>query len=104
MISTTIFPGRYVQGKDARKVLGSELSRYGDRGFVICDPYVHSDLLAEFEPYMREKVRVVIEKLSGECSDEEIERLLNLIKKSEHCFIAGLGGWQDYRYSKSCGT
>jgi len=37
MISTTIFPGRYVQGKDARKRLGKELSRYGKKGVAVCE-------------------------------------------------------------------
>lgn len=32
MLTTTIFPSRYVQGKDARKQLGAELSRFGHRG------------------------------------------------------------------------
>lgn len=35
MISTTIFPGRYVQGYDALKRLGVEMSRFGEKGFII---------------------------------------------------------------------
>lgn len=31
MLTTTIFPGRYVQGKDARKQLGVELNRFGKK-------------------------------------------------------------------------
>jgi len=92
MISTTIFPGRYVQGKDARKGLAAELSRYGDQGIAVCDPFVHTKMLADFEPYMKDGVRVIIEKFGGECSDKEIKRLLILAKKAECQFIVGLGG------------
>jgi len=92
MISTTIFPGRYVQGKDARKRLGKELSRYGKKGVVICDPFVYEKMLPDFEPYMQNGVQINIEKFGGECSDEEIERILNLIKKAEFHFVVGLGG------------
>ena len=92
MISTTVFPGRYVQGKDSRKRLGKELSRYGKRGFVICGPFVYEKVLPDFKPYMHNEVQVSIEKFGGECSDEEIERLMNLIKKGEFHFVVGLGG------------
>ncbi len=92
MLRTTIFPGRYVQGKDARKRLGRELERYGEKGFVICDPFVTENLLPDFEPYMRDGIQVSIEKFGGECSDEEIQRLLELVKITDSDFIVGLGG------------
>ena len=92
MISTTVFPGRYVQGKDSRKRLGTELSRYGKRGVVICGPLVHEAVLPDFKPYLQNDGQVRIEKFGGECSDEEIERLLNLVKKGEFHFVVGLGG------------
>jgi glycerol dehydrogenase len=92
MICTTIFPGRYVQGRDARKRLGQELARYGEKGLVICDPFVYETLLSEFEPYMKQGVDVLIEKFGGECSDEEIDRLFNLTQQAKFHFVVGLGG------------
>jgi len=92
MVSTTIFPGRYVQGRDSRKRLSKELSRYGDSGFVICDGFVYDELLHEFEPYVQEGIQVVIERFGGECSDEEIARLLDLMGQPESHFVVGLGG------------
>jgi glycerol dehydrogenase len=92
MISTTIFPGRYVQGKDARKGLAAELSRYGNKGLVVCDPFVHTNMLTEFEPYLKDDVTVDIEIFGGECSEQEIERLLGIASKRGCCFIVGLGG------------
>ena len=38
MISTTLFPGRYVQGAGALSRLGAELSRLGKRHLLICSP------------------------------------------------------------------
>ncbi|PSF38989.1 glycerol dehydrogenase [Aphanothece hegewaldii CCALA 016] len=92
MLSTTIFPGRYVQGRDARKRLGQELSRYGKKGIVICDSFVYEKLIWDFEPYMKDGVDVFIEKFGGECSDEEINRLLNIIQEAKFHFVVGLGG------------
>lgn len=92
MISTTIFPGRYVQGRDARKNLSQELSRYGKKGIVVCDRFVYETLLWDFEPYLKEGIEVMIEKFGGECSDEEINRLLELITQEQFDFVVGLGG------------
>ncbi|MBC7002421.1 glycerol dehydrogenase [Photobacterium sp. BZF1] len=91
MLTTTIFPGRYVQGKDARQQLGAELARFGQKGLVICDPFVHDTLMGEFEPYL-DGVEVEIVKFTGECSDEEIARLVSLLQGFGGEFVVGLGG------------
>lgn len=91
MLTTTIFPGRYVQGKDSRKQLGVELGRFGQKGLMICDPFVYDSLLSEFEPYLKE-VEVEIVRFTGECSDEEIARLVDLIQNFGGEFVVGLGG------------
>ncbi|MGL5079873.1 MAG: glycerol dehydrogenase [Microcoleaceae cyanobacterium] len=92
MIKTTIFPGRYVQGKDARKKLSQELSRYGAKGLLICDSFVYEKILPDFEPYMQDGIQVVVEKFDGESSDEEINRLLLAVHQAQAHFIVGLGG------------
>ncbi|MGC9470457.1 MAG: glycerol dehydrogenase [Bacteroidales bacterium] len=92
MISTTIFPGRYVQGRNARNRLGRELSRFGDRGLVLCDPYVHDHLLGEFKPGMEKDIKISLEVFTGECSDEEIGRLVKKVEKEKSGFVVALGG------------
>lgn len=92
MLRTTIFPGRYVQGQDARKLLGKELERFGEEGFVVCGNYVAKNLLQDFEPYLRNGIKVSIEEFEGECSEEEIQRLLQLVRRNNPDFIVGLGG------------
>ena len=92
MISTTIFPGRYVQGKDARQLLGVELARFGSKGLLICDPFVYDNLRQEFEPYIIDKVNVEIVRFEGECCDEEIARLVERLKTFGGEFVVGLGG------------
>ena len=92
VISTTVFPGRYVQGMDSRKRLARELSRFGKNGVVICGPLVHETVLPDFKPYLQNDVHLRIEKFGGECSDEEIERLMSLINQGKFDFVVGLGG------------
>lgn len=92
MISTTLFPGRYVQGADAIKRLGKEVSRLGQSGFVICDPFVHDNLLHSFKSDMEAELSVLWEKFEGECSDEEIGRIVAQSKSANIDVIVGIGG------------
>jgi len=101
MISTTIFPGRYVQGCDALKRLGVEMSRFGQKGFVICDPFVFDHLLPDFQPEMVKSVKVRVERFGGECCDEEIERLSDLAQKAGCELIVGIGGGKTFDAAKA---
>ena len=60
MNSTTLFPGRYVQGADALKRLGKEVLRLGNHGFVICDPFVYDNLLPSFKSEMESVIKILI--------------------------------------------
>ncbi len=92
MNSTTLFPGRYVQGADALKQLGKEVLRLGDHGFVICDPFVYENLLPSFQSEMELAIKVSLEKFEGECSDEEIARLVAEAKALGVDVVVGIGG------------
>lgn len=90
-MSTTIFPGRYVQGQGVRKRLGQEMERFGKTGLVVCDPYIYENYLEEFSSCF-EKVKTHFEKFGGECCDEEIERLVRIGKEKEVEVVIGIGG------------
>lgn len=92
MISTTLFPGRYVQGPDALKRLGQEVSRFGGYGFLICDPYIIDNILPAFQKDILKHIQITLEKFKGECSDEEIERLFEIADKAGSEVIVGIGG------------
>ena len=81
MITTAIFPARYVQGDGALSSLGQELSRLGDSALAICDPYVHRELLPAIQAGIGDDVRLVLEPFGGECSDEEIGRLRGIAER-----------------------
>lgn len=50
MITTAIFPSRYVQGSNAIRLLGEELSRLGQKALVIIDPLI----FGQFQPLIEE--------------------------------------------------
>ena len=92
MNSTTLFPGRYVQGANALQRLGKEVSRLGDHGFVICAPFVYENLLPGFRSELEGAIKVSLEKFVGECSDEEIARLVGEAKALGANAVVGIGG------------
>ena len=92
MISTTVFPGRYIQGYEAIKRLGSEIARLGNVGYFICSPTVYGKLLPTFRDDLGKSVKIIAEKFGGECCEEEIDRLQKLAAKTDCDIVIGMGG------------
>ncbi len=92
MITTTIFPGRYVQGYNALKYLGEEGARFGIRALLLADPFVHTKILPDLLPTLQETISPLVEPFGGECSDEEIERLVQIGRTGGVEFVIGIGG------------
>ena len=92
MISTTIFPGRYVQGENAIKRLGNELKRFGKKAFIIVDSFVENNLLVAFQEELDASIDNIVLSFGGECSDEEIEKLSGQAREEKMDVICGIGG------------
>jgi len=92
MISTTLFPGRYVQGAGALSRLGRELSRLGGRHLLICSPHALEHLLPPLLPELEQAVAVRAERFGRECTDQEIERLLAAALDFGALAVTAIGG------------
>lgn len=92
MITTTIFPGRYIQGAGALTRLGGELAKLGTKGLLICSPSVHANVLPTLKDSLDEAIETVAAKFERECSDEEITRLVEYARNESCTVVAGLGG------------
>ncbi|EJF91568.1 glycerol dehydrogenase [Bartonella tamiae] len=89
MITTTIFPSRYIQGPHAWSLLGEELARFGKKVLLLQDPFVTQQYCTNVQNGLGDKVEAIIENFKGECSDEEINRLA---KNEGINVVAGIGG------------
>ncbi|MDJ0921555.1 MAG: glycerol dehydrogenase [Henriciella sp.] len=91
MITTSIFPGRYVQGAHALQKLGEEVGRLGRTPLVLADPFVLSNLKDQVVEPIADMVPI-LEKFEGECSQVEIDRLLKVATEDNVDVIVGVGG------------
>ena len=92
MFSTTIFPGRYIQGYGAIKRLGPEIARLGNVAYLICSNTVYGKILPTFKEEIGKYAQVLPEKFQGECCDNEINRIIDLASKTDCEVIIGMGG------------
>ncbi|MDP3428418.1 MAG: glycerol dehydrogenase [Humidesulfovibrio sp.] len=92
MLSTTLFPGRYVQGAGALSRLGGELARLGGRHFVICSPNPLEHLLPGLLPSLEQAGAVRVERFGRECTDQEIDRLLAAVREFGAQTVTAIGG------------
>lgn len=99
MISTTIFPGRYVQGDGAIDLLTDEIARLGTKALAIVDkgviPFVGDHVKGD------SKAAIAVEAFNGECSDEEIERIGKRVAAENVNVIAGVGGGKSLDTAKA---
>ncbi len=92
MITTTLFPGRYVQGRGALARLGKELARLGSRHLVICSPHPLEHLLPQVLPDVQQGGSVRVERFGGECTDQEIDRLSEAARDFQANTVTAFGG------------
>jgi glycerol dehydrogenase len=92
MITTTLFPGRYVQGFDAMLRLGDEINRLGKSGYIIADPFVYDEILPGYMEKFGKDAELEIERFEGECTDNEIKRLSGKLSGQGQVVVTGFGG------------
>jgi glycerol dehydrogenase len=91
MLSTTLFPGRYIQGAGALARLGSELARLGRRHCIICSPSAEG-LLSPWSAELEKAGAVRVERFGRECTEQEIARLLAVAREFKAETVTALGG------------
>ena len=92
MLTTAIFPNRYVQGADALSALGEEAARLGKQALVLLDGFVAETLSDRVADALSGSVGSAREVFGGECCDPEIDRLKAVIADKGLDVVIGVGG------------
>ena len=101
MLRTTIFPGRYVQGVGALASLGDEIARFGQAAFLIVDPFVAENIGDRIERGTGDTVDPHMERFGREASDEEIDRLTDMVPEGRIEVIVGVRGGKTLDIAKA---
>jgi len=86
-------PGRYIQGAGAINEIGSHAARIGSKALLIGGKTALSVCgQAIQESLGKENIDCYQERFNGECSDNEINRLIGIAKSNKADLIIAAGG------------
>lgn len=94
MLTAAIFPSRYLQGNGAIFSLGDELAKLGRYAVMLLDPFVDDHFRPQIEASCQGKITFHKIRFQGECSDEEIARIVQASKELGQPvdIVVGVGG------------
>ena len=87
-------PEKYVQGQGELGKLQTYIAHLGKKtAYAIVDPYIHEhykDLICS--SFQEQSEQIILEIFAGECSKQEINRLIEAMKKQNANIVIGIGG------------
>ncbi len=93
MIRVAIFPGKYVQGRDAARSIADYVEPLGGSALLLVDKNVHGCVDAPVAKSMQDKgLELYTTEFSGECTWSEVRRVADLAKANQAKVIIGAGG------------
>jgi glycerol dehydrogenase len=84
------FPGKYIQQEKALFLLPDYVKQLGSIAMVLASPTVNDSIINRYEFF--DNPIFHIEKFGGECSEKEIERLIDIVKKEKIDIVIAMGG------------
>ncbi|MFA5012213.1 MAG: glycerol dehydrogenase [Ignavibacteria bacterium] len=90
MNKKAVFPGQYIQGQGAITELLELINLFGSKGLILCSKSVKNNIFPKFAS--QEIMNVPFELFSGECCEDELNRIAHIIKSKSIDVIIGAGG------------
>lgn len=91
MYKKAVFPGTYIQGKGTLNELPNFINSIGKNGFILASRNTKDSIIHKFGESIL-SANIPVEIFSGECCEEELNRLAFLIKNSNYDIVVGMGG------------
>ena len=97
-----IAPGKYVQGAGEMANLGTYVAKLGKKALVVVSPSGKKRNAATIDAsFSAANVEVLYEEFNGECSRNEIARLVAVVKANGIDVVVGVGGGKILDTSKA---
>jgi len=91
MFAKAVFPGKYIQGAGALQELPALIKSLGQRGLILASPSVKSKVLPASGLNCR-RHQIGVEMFHGECCEEELARVLAVMRQKQVDVLVGMGG------------
>jgi len=91
MFKKAVFPGKYVQGEGAVNELPAMLAALGGRGLILASSSVIGKVLPK-SGLVPTDHGILVEPFYGECCEEELTRLSDVINDKQVDVLVGMGG------------
>ncbi len=91
MFKKAVFPGKYIQGVGAISELPGLIDMLGNQGLILASPSVVNKVMPGSGLEL-EKNAIHTVTFLGECCEDELTRLSNIIKKKKVNVLVGMGG------------
>ncbi|KAA0019641.1 glycerol dehydrogenase [Salinicola corii] len=92
MITSAVFPGRYIQGREALNELGTHLANLGNAAILVVDPSIRQWMVPRVIEAISGEVRVESFDFSGEPVEYEMKRLSEMVAGKSCDIVIGVGG------------
>lgn len=86
-----VFPGKYIQGKNALSDLPFVLGQMGKNGLLLASPTVMSNVLPKYT-FKENWKHIHRELFGGECCADEVDRLVKTVHQKKADVLVGMGG------------
>ncbi len=86
-----VFPGKYIQGEGVLNELPYYVDLFGNRGLLLGSSTVISSIMPTFGSKVFSK-KISLEKFRGECCEEEIQRVVDIVSSGNYDVMIGMGG------------
>jgi len=102
MAKILISPSKYIQGAGEMKKLGTYADSYGKKALVLISKDGHKRIGAEIEEsFAGVECSIEFDFFNGECSKNEINRLVELMKEKGCDLVIGIGGGKIFDTAKA---
>ena len=102
MAKILISPSKYIQGAGEMKKLGTYADSYGKKALVLISKGGHKRIGAEIEEsFAGVECSIEFDFFNGECSKNEINRLVELMKEKGCDLVIGIGGGKIFDTAKA---
>lgn len=91
MLQTIYFPGKYIQGRGALNELPNLIKLFGSKTMVISAPSAVKNII-NVEGSIFKQLDCTVEQFRRECSENEINRVHDIVKQNKYDVVVGIGG------------